>query len=199
MFLTHLSGKVTSVPWRAAVEHVRAAHGLRKQDKRQVNRSFTKPHFQSPHVTYFRIWTAVVSFHTLTASFFAYTLSPVGTSDTGRSPQQNHAGHQGQDDPHHLQGQRVKMGTANLTCQVFWKLILCHLLCENQVFCQAVHTSSALSHQNRSAALYMPDLNLPLSKSESPQTSQPARKRRAESSDLIPCEHLGNDCFKLIF
>lgn len=126
------------------MEHVGAAHSL-NGDKRQVYTGFSNPHFQSPHTTYIWIWTAVVSFRTPTASLFVWTLSPIGTFDTGHNPQQSHSGHQRQSYPQHLQGKHVKMGkSANLTFQVFLKLIIGHLLCKNQVSCQASHTSSVL-------------------------------------------------------
>lgn len=44
VLLTHLGGKVASVPWGAAVEHVWAADSL-KEDKKAGSRMFIKPTF----------------------------------------------------------------------------------------------------------------------------------------------------------
>lgn len=45
LLLTHLLGKVTGIPWRAAVGHVRATHSLKKDKQRDRIRGPFKPRF----------------------------------------------------------------------------------------------------------------------------------------------------------
>lgn len=192
LFLTHLRGKVANISWRAAVEHVRAAHSLKKNE-RQVYRGFSHPPFQSPHATYIWISTAVVSFRTLTASLFARTVCSIGTADTGHKPQQKRSSHQGQNYLQHLQGKRGKMFKAvRLTFQVFLEVRICHLLCENQARCQASHTSSVVSSKPLCCSLYTrPEPPTPQKESTSDVPAS-TRKRPTFShlTDPVPCERL---------
>lgn len=86
--------------------------------------------------THIWIWTAVVSFRTLTASVCVWTLTPIGAFDTGHNPQQNRTGHQTQSELRHLQRKHVSTREKSPVL-LFLKLFLPS---ENRLSSQASHT-----------------------------------------------------------